>query len=283
MRILVPATWWKSIGLLLAFGMFSLFLHTISATSNPTTPASERDSSRLTKSGRQPHQSHRSTINTKPAEAALATGNASDKEYAMRRLLPELMSQDIAAAGKMAANLKPWAWREEVLFQVAREWATQDPTAAASWAQQLTDAAERSHVFTHVCIEVSKTDPVQALDLAEHQQPLQEQILQILATTDPDAAIRWAGKLTDINTRQTAFAKIALGYAEISPEEAASLVAERLSSGPLQDETALAVLHKWILRNPDEARSWVNIFPDGPLLKTAESELAAAAAYPASQ
>ena len=197
----------------------------------------------------------------------------------MQHLIPNLMSRDIAAAAKMAEHLKPWAWREEVLFQVSQEWARQNPTAAAAWAQQLSDATERGNVFNHVCIAISKDDPIQALDLAKHERPLQEQILQILASRDPDAAIGWAEKLTDADTRQTAFARIALGHAEASPQEAARLVAEHLTSGPLQDETALAVLHKWILRDPGGAQAWVGIFPDGPLLETAESELAAAAAY----
>lgn len=201
----------------------------------------------------------------------------------MRQLLPDLMSKDITSVARMAANLKPWAWREEVLFQVAQEWAQQDPAAASAWARQLGDATESTNAFNHVCIEIAKKDPILALDLAEKHRPLQEQILQILAARDSDAAIRWAKRLTDSNTRQTAFAKIAIGHAETSPQEAAHLVAEHLTSSPLQDETALAVLHKWILRDPAGAQAWVEIFPDGPLLEIAESELAAAAAYPVSQ
>jgi len=220
---------------------------------------------------------------TRHVEAALSSGNASDKEYVMRHSLPELMSRDITASARMAEKLQPWAWREEVLFQVAQEWARQDPTVAVAWAQQLTDATERTNVFGQVCIEIAKKDPVQALDLAGSHRALQEQLLQILATRDAGAAIRWAEKLTDSHSRQSAFARIALGHAETSPQEAAHLVAEHLATGPLQDETALAVLHKWILRDPAGARAWVGIFPEGPLLEIAESELAAAAAYPVSQ
>lgn len=183
----------------------------------------------------------------------------------------------------MAENLKPWAWREEVLFQVAQEWARQAPKAASAWAEQLPDATERANVFNHVCIAISKNDPMQALDLAKSDRPLQEQILQILAARDSRAAIHWAETITDSETRQNAFARIALGHAETSPQEAARLVAEHLTSSPLQDETALAVLHKWILRDPGGAQAWVEIFPDGPLLEIAESELAAAASYPTSR
>lgn len=201
----------------------------------------------------------------------------------MARLLPGLMSQNITESAKMAENLKPWAWREEVLFKVAQEWARQDPVAASVWAQQLTDATERANVFDHVCMEVSRIDPAQALELAENHRTLQERLIQILATQDPTSAIRWAEKLTDSGARQSAFAKIALGHAENSPHEAARMVAEHLASSSLQDETALAVLHKWILRDPGGAKAWVEIFPDGPLLEIAESELAAAAAYPISR
>lgn len=213
--------------------------------------------------------------------AVLASGNARDKKHSLEILLPELIDRDIHAAARMAEALEPWASREEALFQVARGWAATDPPAAAGWACQLPDPAERQAVFSHVCIAIANADPLQALELAGDERPLQGQLLQLLAAKDPEAALRWAGKQTDAATRQTAFARIALGHAEASPEEAARLVAEQLPPGPLQDETALAVLHQWILRDPAGARAWVGIFPDGSLLKIAESELAAAAAYPA--
>jgi hypothetical protein len=264
-------------------GGLSVFFRLPILSSKADPLVSSKDPSRHRQDGRPASQNHQSAPSTKPAEAALSSGNAADKEYAFQQLLPQLMVRDIAAAAKMAENLKPWAWREEVLFQVAQEWARQDPAAASAWAKQLPDATERTNVFNHVCIATAKNDPIRALDLAKSDRPLQERILQILASRDSQAAIHWAETIADSEIRQSAFARIALGHAETSPQEAARLVAEHLTSSPLQDETALAVLHQWILRDPGGARAWVEIFPDGPLLEIAESELAAAAAYPISQ
>lgn len=232
-------------------------------------------------------KSHRFPVNRRATDltalltSALGSGDSGDKERAFRELLPDLMNRDIAAAAQVAENLEPWASREEVLFQVARAWAAIDPAAAAGWARELPDTAESLAVFNHVCIAIAKTDPLRALELAGNDDALQRQLLQLLAAKDPAAALRWAAKQTDTGLRETAFARVALGHAEASPEDAARLVAEHLSPGPLQDETALAVLHQWILRDPRGARAWVEIFPDGALLQLAESELAAAAAYPA--
>lgn len=213
--------------------------------------------------------------------AALGSGSAGEKERAFKELLPDFLDRDITAAARLAENLQPWASREEVLFEVAQAWAAIDPAAAAGWARELPDTSESVAVCNHVCIAIAKTDPLRALELAGNDDALQRQLLQLLAAKDLEAALRWAGKQTDADFRPAAFARVALGHAETSPEDAARLVAAHLSPGPLQDQTALAVLHQWILRDPASARRWVDIFPDGPLLRIAESELAAAAAYQA--
>lgn len=201
----------------------------------------------------------------------------------MRTDLPDLIARDASTAARIVEALPLWASREEALFQMARAWAATDPSAAAAWASRLPDAAERAAVFHHVCIAIATADPARALELAGQDDVLRGQLLQLLTAKDPDAALRWAGRQTDPVVRESAFADIALRHAEASPEAAARLVAEHLSPGPLQDETALAVLHQWILRDPASARAWVEIFPDGSLLETAEAELAAAASYPAKE
>jgi hypothetical protein len=211
--------------------------------------------------------------------ARLGSGEPADKERALNIDLPDLIAGDITAAASAVEELPLWASREEALFQVARAWAVTDPAAAAAWASRLSDAAERQAVFHHVCIAIAAADPALALELAGEDPALREQLLQLLAVKDPDAALLWARKQTDAAIRESAFAAVALRHAEAMPEAAARLVAEHLPPGPLQDETALAVLHQWILRDPTGARAWVEIFPEGPLLEIAEAELAAAAAY----
>ncbi|WP_234043558.1 hypothetical protein [Luteolibacter yonseiensis] len=279
----MPASWWKTASWLVPFGMLSFSLYLADIVPEADTADHAKRGSRPGRTARPAVAKHQTSSSTLLLQRTLASGNASDKEHAMRNLLPDLMARDIASAARMAQHLEPWAWREEVLFQVAREWARQDPTAAAAWARELGDATERDNVFSHVCIAIAKDNPHLALDFAEHHRPLRERILKIMAAVDSVEAILHAEKLTDAEARQRAFASIALGRAEESPREAARLVAEHLASGPLQDETALAVLHKWIMLDPEGAREWVGIFPDGPLLDVAESQLAAAAAYPASR
>lgn len=222
----------------------------------------------------------------KAVAAAFLSPNPADKDYAFQVTLPALADKNIAAAARMAEDLKPWAWREEVMLRVAESWATQDPAAATDWALRLTDAAERRSIFTHVCIEIAKTDPARALCLTEDRASagdptLREQLIQLLAAKNPAAALEAAESLPDEDSRQRAFAKVAVARAESSPMEAARLVAERVPPGPLQDETALAVLHQWILRDPKAARAWVEIFPDGELMQVAEAELEAAEKHPA--
>lgn len=234
------------------------------------------------KSGRVPEKRKSGDIASRLA-ARLGSGDPADKQLALHADLPDLVDRDVAAAARLAEGLPLWASREEVLFQVARAWAAADPAAASTWALQLPDTAERDAVFHHVSIAIAASDPALALEIAGNNPALRSQLIQLLAVKNPDAAIRWAAKQTDADIRESAFAGIALRHAEAMPEAAARLVAEHLSPGPRQDEAALAVLHQWILRDPSGARAWVEIFPDGSLLETAEAELAAAAAYPAKE
>lgn len=238
--------------------------------------------STVRKSGRVPEKRESTDLASRLA-SRLGSGDPSDKERALRIELPDLIARDITVAASTAEALPPWASREEVLFLVARAWAAADPSAAAAWASRLPDATERAAVFHHVCIAVAAADPAHALELGGQDPVLRGHLLQLLTAKDPDSAIRWAGQQTDASIREAAFADIALRHAEAAPEAAARLVAEQLPPGPLQDEAALAVLHQWILRDPAGARAWVEIFPAGSLLETAEAELAAAAAYSAAE
>lgn len=282
-HIRLPTRWRKPFGGLIAGTILVIVFQGVFP-SHPPVAATE-PFGQVTRNGSRISPEAGSIAYPKALVSAFSSSNSADKDYAFEVMLPELADRNIAAAARMAEDLKPWAWREEVMLRVAKAWAAQNPGDAAAWALRLADAGERRLVFAHVCIAVATTDPARALELAQSDDgngdpALQEQLIQLLAAKNPEAALESAAALPDEASRHSAFAKVAMARSVVSPMEAAHLVAERLPPGPLQDETALAVLHQWILRDAAGARAWVGIFPDGALLQTAEAELTAAANHP---
>ena len=58
-----------------------------------------------------------------------------------------------------------------------------------------------------------------------------------------------------------------------NPVDAATLVVEWISPGEVQNEAAISVLHQWVLREPDAALAWAQLFPDENLRDRALKEV----------
>ncbi|MDB6079423.1 MAG: hypothetical protein JWO82_3170 [Akkermansiaceae bacterium] len=212
--------------------------------------------------------------------AALRSGKTEDKERALNVLLPKMLREDLPAAAKLAEALETWAWREEVLHQVARQWAEEDFAAAVKWAVNLRDPQERQTAVSDACVQAAAADPEAAvrkaasLHLGLEEAPVMENLLGIWAAKDPEAAEGWLKEQPQDEARDRQYARLALELSKTAPEDAANVAVKSISPGPAQDEAVMAVLHQWAKRDPQGAVAWVADFPESDLRTRAEEELA---------
>lgn len=189
---------------------------------------------------------------------------------------PAETSDPFREQARQIAAMPPDTDRESAVRYLAQEWAKTAPAAAERWARALQDPAERESALTHVCLEVAGRDPREAIRIAGsnhlHQGTV-EAILGRWATLDFEGASSWTGALPDGELRDRVLMQLVLSRAGDAPDEAAALLSERPLSGKAQEEAAIAVLHQWLLKDPEAARQWVELFPEGPLKDRATGEL----------
>jgi hypothetical protein len=215
-----------------------------------------------------------------PTAIAAALGSADTEEAAtaLDVLLPDLIKCDIAAAAKLAAGLDPWAKREQALLRVADTWAETDAMAAAAWCRGLKDAEERLHCLSAICAKLATTDPAKAITLTESLEAKQRQSLQASLTAawiarDPAAAVAWIEARDDSDFRDLCWSTSLAEFARKDPDRAATLAADKIASGSLQEEAVISVLHQWVLQDRKAAAAWVELFPEGSLRERAMGEL----------
>jgi hypothetical protein len=180
------------------------------------------------------------------------------------------------------ASLPPDTHREDAIRTLAQEWARNSPSAAHRWASALEDPAERERALTHLCLEVTSQDPREAIRIARSHRlhpATVDSILTRWARTDFPAASSWLRDLPEGETRDRLLIPLVQSRASDSPAEAAAL----LSTSPLfdqaQEEAAMTIVHQWILKDPEAARQWVDLFPEGPLKERAAAAVQGMTAY----
>ena len=180
------------------------------------------------------------------------------------------------------AAMPPDTPRENAVRDLAQEWAKDSPLAAEQWAQALQDPAERERALTHDCFEVAPQDPREAIRIAQghklHPATL-DALTGIWASADFAAASSWADTLPPGEPRDRLLMRLVQSRASTSPAEAAALLSESPLTGTMQDEAAMAVLHQWLLKDPEAARQWVELFPHGPLKERATIEVKSMTAH----
>ena len=210
--------------------------------------------------------------------AALGSTNTQQAATALEVLLPDLMKRDIAAAADLAAGLEPWEQREQVLLRVAGTWVKSDPAAAAEWCRDLPDPEERLNCLGAICNKLATTDPAGAMSLVESAggkgvEALQISLVAPWMAREPVKASAWISAHSDSDFRDRCWSSGLAGLAREAPEQAATLAANNIESGSIQEEAVISVLHQWILNDREAAANWVALFPAGALRERAEGEL----------
>ena len=200
-------------------------------------------------------------------------------------LLAELVRSRPEAAARFAESLEAGVMREEALRQVAQRWTAQDPAAAERWAMQLGDPSERASALSDLCFQIAQTNAAQALIKAEQYGlstapgSVLENLVQQWAVQDFYSAVNWTVQQPEGEQRDQMLARLAFVQSASAPSEAVKLVVDQIPPGPIQTEAAISVLHQWAVHDLAGARSWVNLFPAGPVRDRADTELNNIAAY----
>ncbi len=200
-------------------------------------------------------------------------------------LLAELVRSQPEAAARFAESLEVGEMREEALRRVAQCWTAQDPAGAERWAAQLVSPSERASALSDMCFQIAQTNAAQALFKAEQYGlgtapgAVLENLAQQWAGQDFYSAVNWVEQQPAGEQRDQMLSRLAFVQSATAPSEAVKMVVDQISPGPIQTEAAISVLHQWAVHDLAGARSWVDLFPAGPLQDRADTELDNIAAY----
>ena len=154
-----------------------------------------------------------------------------------------------------------------------------DELPSGPWKTQLAVTAGEDAFLAHESPAV-----VDLLHRAEAHDPHRIQLLEWNATAwairDADAAAAWAGGEPDAGRRETLLAAVAIGQANLSPEDAAERLFRSVTSPAALIPAVQAIARIWAARDPQAAHEWVAGLPEGDLRRNADEALSSLVAIP---
>ena len=127
--------------------------------------------------------------------------------------------------------------------------------------------------------EVSQSDPAKSIQMAETYDLLSfapgmtANLVGQWAARDYDSALYWAEAQAPGTAREEIFARLAVIRCATSPEDAASLISDLVSTGGAQEEAAITIVSRWATTDPEAAKAWANSFEAGALRDRALNEV----------
>ncbi|HXT12625.1 MAG TPA: hypothetical protein VN873_13760 [Candidatus Angelobacter sp.] len=158
-----------------------------------------------------------------------------------------------------------------------RAWARSNPGRAREWLASAPEGAKRETVSEMVCLQIAETNAAEAVALANDYEPGATNVLENLmmqwADQDLQAAYEWAAAKPPGKQRDALLSRIAFVESKTDPKDAATVVAQEIPPGPIQDEAAISVLYQWALKDPEAAMTWAQSFLPGTLHDRAVNEV----------
>jgi hypothetical protein len=210
-------------------------------------------------------------------ESILAEDEARKEAQAVTDILRELKSRSAEDAAHWMDKADLGASHRARVQGVALAWSADDLEAELRWAASISDPEDRAIAIEAGLRSLQSTDPERATQAALGAK-LDPRVTADLtlqwAWRDLAAARAWVERQPAGESRDEMSASIALVLGATDPAQAADAVASGIPPGPLQEQAAFGVLQNWISSDPDGARAWVDLFPEGELKTRAESEFA---------
>lgn len=148
----------------------------------------------------------------------------------------------------------------------ARAWARENPQEALAAIIRVTSGASRDVVIETVCEQMAKSNPPEAVLVAEQLGEgctnLLGNIVEQWAERDASAAKEYIMDQPIGDDRDRLIRQVALALSSQDPVDAASLVAQGMSSGDNQNEAAIDVVRQWALLDSNAALAWARLFPE---------------------
>jgi len=191
--------------------------------------------------------------------------------YFTLRLIHRWAESDPQALANWVEQKPTSPVRREALNNVATAWANKDLESAVAWARHLTDEDESRSGLMKIAYEAARTEPIEALRLAvemssnEVRDDLIAHAVNQWATQDPKAALSWVTEAIDPALQQRLLTDIATTWADNSPVDAATMAVKSMSPGKQQDDAVVAIVQRWMQKQPEQAAAWVVQFPEGNL------------------
>ncbi len=224
----------------------------------------------------------RRSIDREALIAALASPDESVRSHAVEHLFAYFAKEDPAAARRIVESTGASSQRARLVQILAIALARADRRDALEWAAAIPDAVEREDATSVVLTEISMTEPSEAVRLRQDagraaDDPVLENLVQRWAEKDLTEALQWADSLPPGEQRDRVHARAAFIQSQTSPESAANLIVNRMSSNQAQEEALISVLHQWAKLDVDSAERWIEKLPAGALQVRATAELNAIA------
>jgi hypothetical protein len=206
-----------------------------------------------------------------PPEPATAPLNKVERLAQLRETFRALAAGDPNTALRSARQLTNDVERETALLALVTEWKrgelepprqramaiatfgleaglglelSRNPELALLWANELTEGQGRTVVLQRAAIALLDSDPASAFALSEQlaageRRPFLDSVFAGWAQKDTDAALQWAGQLSDATERDAAInairsvAPVGIG-AELSLQDGYAVINRLLAGGPAE-------------------------------------------------
>jgi hypothetical protein len=200
--------------------------------------------------------------------ALLRAGDPQSLAKVYQKLLPDWVRRDPRAAALFAESPEAAPWRFDLMTVVAQTWADVNVDDAEAWASQLANPTERNMVLGYVAFEEANSDSSRAVQVLGN--PLMSDdrrtiLIQNLANQWTDQDLQplydWLNTQPPSAQRDDWFERVALAQSRNAPAQAAQIVSDDITPGPVQDNAALQVLRQWMQQDQAAAVAWANQFP----------------------
>jgi hypothetical protein len=202
-------------------------------------------------------------------DAALALGDAAERETALHEALTEFLSEHPLTARKWLRETIP-GLASDTRIAVLRELAALDPRLAMELANQVR-GADQEEAIREVQIAWASTDPIGSSRAflsgsgARDTNPASDdggaaELSRVWANEDPASAFAFAAALPSSGARHEALAAVVESWALSDPAASARAVARLPQSDsrmPLVDRVAAG----WASSDPDAALAWARALP----------------------
>lgn len=161
----------------------------------------------------------------------------------------------------------------EARLSFAAAWVEVDPDASFSWLQRHEDSDGILMVYESVGEKLGKLNPYKGIELKDRvsagwfRQEYAKALVLGWMTEDFNAALSWAGSLSQESTRNEALIPLLYDWSQRDPEAAINYVNNRIEAGSFQTEAHVNIMSQWLQNEREEAERWIDSLPSGMLKK----------------